>query len=109
VIEVAICEDETAEEYPDVAILRFAGSLSYLKIALDEETYNKYIPADVSENSKDADGRLFGKPVWDFKYPESSFFITENKFMVCSISLTRPGDVVYVACGSTYPLVLRPG
>ena len=29
-IEVAICEDETAEEYIDVAILRFAGSLSSL-------------------------------------------------------------------------------
>ena len=82
--------------------------VAYLKIALDEETYNTYIPADVSEDSKNADGQLFGKPVWDFKYPESSFFITEDKFIGCSISSTRPGDVVYVAHGSTYPLVLRP-
>lgn len=82
--------------------------VAYLKIVLDEETYNKYIPTDVSEDSKNADGRLFGKPVWDFKYPESSFFITEDKFMGCSISLTTPGDVVFIACGSTYPLVLRP-
>lgn len=82
--------------------------VAYLKIVLDEEVYNTYIPADVSEDSENADGRLFGKPVWDFEYPESSFFITENKFMGCSISPTRPGDVVYVALGSTYPLVLRP-
>jgi hypothetical protein len=82
--------------------------VAYLKIALDKKTYDRYIPADVSEDSKGADGRLFGKPVWDFKYPESSFFITEDKFMGCSISSTRPGDVVYVACGSTYPLILRP-
>lgn len=81
--------------------------VAYLKIALDEEIYNKYIPADISQDSEDADGRLFGKPVWDFAYPESSFFITEDKFMGCSISLNRPGDVVYVARGSTYPLVLR--
>jgi hypothetical protein len=28
--------------------------------------------------------------------------------MGCSISSARPGDVVYVAYGSTYPLILRP-
>ena len=82
--------------------------VAYLKIALGEELYNTYIPTDVSEDSKNADGQLFGKPVWDFKYPEASFFITEDKLMGCSISSTRPGDVVYVARGSTYPLVLRP-
>ena len=49
-----------------------------------------------------------GNPVWDFTYPESSFFIAEDRFMGCSICSTRPGYVVYVACGSTYPLVLRP-
>ncbi len=81
--------------------------VAYLKIALDEETFNTYIPVDVSQDSKNADGRLFGKPVWDFKYPESSFFITEDKSMGCAISSTRPGDVVYIPRGSTYPLVLR--
>jgi Heterokaryon incompatibility protein (HET) len=30
--------------------------VAYLKFALDEETYNKYIPPDVSEESKHADG-----------------------------------------------------
>ena len=82
--------------------------VAYLKLALDEETYNKYIPPDVSEKSKHADGHAFGKPVWDFKYPESSFFITEGGLTGCSISTTRPGDMVYVALGSTYPFTLRP-
>jgi hypothetical protein len=82
--------------------------VAYLKLALDEETYNKYIPPDVSEKSKHADGHAFGKPVWDFKYPESSFFITEGRLTGCSISTTRPGDMVCVALGSTYPFILRP-
>jgi hypothetical protein len=88
--------------------LLFHNFVAYLKIALDEETYNKYIPPDVSEESKHADGHAFGKPVWDFKYPESSFFITEGRLIGCSVSTTRPGDVVCVALGSTYPHVLRP-
>ena len=82
--------------------------VAYLRLLLDEEVYNTYVPADVSEVAKNSDGRLFGKPVWDFSYPESSFFITEDKFIGCSITSTRPGDVIYVARGSTYPLVLRP-
>jgi Heterokaryon incompatibility protein (HET) len=82
--------------------------VAYLKIVLDEETYNKYIPPDVSEESEHADGHAFGKPVWDFEYPESSFFITEGGFIGCSISTTRPGDMVCVALGSTYPYILRP-
>jgi hypothetical protein len=82
--------------------------VAYLKIALDEETYNKYIPPDLSEESKHADGHAFGKPVWDFKYPESSFFITEGRLIGCAVSTTRPGDMVCVALGSTCPFVLRP-
>ena len=82
--------------------------VAYLKFALDEETYNKYIPPDVSEESKHADGHAFGKPVWDFKYPESSFFITEGRLIGCSISTTRPRDMVCVALGSAYPFILRP-
>ena len=82
--------------------------IAYLKIALDQETYNKYIPAYVSEESKDGDGHAFGKPVWDFKYPESSFFITEGRLLGCSISTTRPGDIVCAPLGSTFPLILRP-
>ena len=82
--------------------------VAYLKIVLDEETYNKYIPPDLSERSKLADGHAFGKPVWDFDYPESNFFITRNRFIGCTISTTRPGDLVCVALGSTYPFILRP-
>ncbi|KAL3425519.1 heterokaryon incompatibility protein [Phlyctema vagabunda] len=81
--------------------------VKYLRLVLDEEIYDKYIPRDVFEASEDADGRLFGKPVWDFTYPESSFFITENNLAGCSVASTRPGDVIFVAHGSTYPLVLR--
>jgi hypothetical protein len=51
-------KSDPADEH--LLVQRFAA---YLKIALDQKTYDKYIPADVSEDSKDADGRLFGKPV----------------------------------------------
>lgn len=82
--------------------------VAYLKIVLDEETYNRYIPSDLSKRSELADGHAFGKPVWDFDYPESNFFITKNRFFGCTISTTRPGDLVCVALGSTYPFILRP-
>lgn len=82
--------------------------VAYLKIVLDDETCNRYIPSDLSEKSKLADGHAFGKPVWDFDYPESNFFITKNRFFGCTISTTRPGDLVCVALGSTYPFILRP-
>lgn len=82
--------------------------VAYLKIILDEETYKKYIPPDLFQRDKDADGRLFGKPVWDFDYPESNFFITENQFIGCTVSTVVPGDVVCVVLGSTYPYVFRP-
>ena len=82
--------------------------VAYLKIVLDEETFSKYIPPELSEQSKDANGYAFGKPAWDFKYPESSFFITENGYIGCTVSTVRQGDLVCVALGSTYPFVLRP-
>ncbi|KAH6718857.1 heterokaryon incompatibility protein-domain-containing protein [Leptodontidium sp. MPI-SDFR-AT-0119] len=50
--------------------------VAYLKLVLDDEIYNKYRPADVSDEAKHANGLEFGKPVWDFTYPESSFFLT---------------------------------
>ena len=82
--------------------------VAYLKIVLDEKTYDKYILADLSEQSRHADRHIFDKPVWDFPYPESSFFITSNELMGCTISSVRRGDLVCVALGSTYPLILRP-
>lgn len=82
--------------------------VAYLGITLDNETYDSCIPSDLSEESKGADGHAFGKPVWDFKYPDSSFFITEGNSIGCAIASTEPGDLVCVALGSTYPLILRP-
>ncbi|PVH72238.1 hypothetical protein DL98DRAFT_660192, partial [Cadophora sp. DSE1049] len=82
--------------------------VAYLKMVLDEETFNKYIPPDVREESKHADGLEFGKPVWDFTYPESSFFLAESGLVGCCVSTARPEDIVYIALGSKYPFVLRP-
>jgi 2EXR family len=48
VIEVATCEDETAEEYTDVAILRFAGSLSSL---LEEDFGTRVVEGEPLETS----------------------------------------------------------
>ncbi|KJZ75257.1 hypothetical protein HIM_05451 [Hirsutella minnesotensis 3608] len=82
--------------------------VAYLKLVLDEDTYNKFIPLEVSEESAQANGHVFGKPVWDFKYPDSSIFTTDGGLVGCCVSTTMPGDVVSVAFGSTYPFVLRP-
>lgn len=98
--------DEYTEPADERCLLH--NFIAYLKIVLDKETYDKYIPSDLSEKSRHADGHSFGKPVWEFKYPESSFFITGNGFMGCTVSMVRQGDLVCVALGSTYPLILRP-
>lgn len=82
--------------------------VAYLGIVLDKETYDKYIPLHVSDESRQADGLLFGKPTWDFTYPESSFFITDTGLLGCSVSSSQHGDVIAIPLGSTYPLVLRP-
>ena len=81
--------------------------VAYLKIVLDEETFDQLIPSQLAANSETADGHAFGTPVWDFKYPESSFFIARNGLVGCCISTTAPGDVVCVVPACTYPLVLR--
>lgn len=83
--------------------------IAYLRSVLDDdEAFTKYIPPDLREESIHADGHAFGKPVWDFEYPESSFFITQGGLIGCSVSSSRPGDVVAVALGNTYPFILRP-
>lgn len=94
---------EPASEYK--AVRNFAA---YLQIVLDRETFAKYIPTTLSKDLQHADGRAFGKPVWDFDYPESSLFITERGSVGCCVAVTEPGDSVFVPCGSTYPMVLRP-
>ncbi|KAL8816376.1 MAG: hypothetical protein Q9223_004605 [Gallowayella weberi] len=82
--------------------------VAYLKLVLDAETFSKYIPPELSEQSRDANGSVFGKPAWDFKYPESTFFITDNGFIGCTVTTVKQGDLVCAALGSTYPFILRP-
>lgn len=82
--------------------------IAYLRIVLDEETFKTHIPSALPEEARSADGVAFGKPSWDFKYPESNFFITENGFIGCTVSTVRQGDRVWVALGSRYPFILRP-
>ena len=86
--------------------------VAYLKLVLDEETYNMYIPPDVSEESKHADGLKFGRPVWDFTYPESSFFLTEIGLIGGYLGLApeevQENDVISIFCGCNFPVVLRP-
>ncbi|MCJ1310090.1 hypothetical protein MMC25_003751 [Agyrium rufum] len=82
--------------------------VAYLKMALGKEEHKACILANKSQESHNADGRLFGKPVWDFTYPQSNFFITQNDYIGCSISSISPGDVIFVASGCTFPLILRP-
>jgi hypothetical protein len=82
--------------------------IAYLKIVFDEDTLLSYIAPAVSDESKGGNGYTFGKPVWDFEYPDSGFFITKRGLIGCSVSTTEPGDVVFAPLGSVYPLVLRP-
>ncbi|PNP79445.1 hypothetical protein FNYG_07280 [Fusarium nygamai] len=82
--------------------------VSYLRIVLDDQAYQQYIPPELSKEAEQADGYQFGKPVWDFNYPDSSLFITEKGMIGCCVSTTNPGDIVTIPFGSTYPFVLRP-
>ncbi|KAF2758401.1 HET-domain-containing protein [Pseudovirgaria hyperparasitica] len=81
--------------------------IAYLRLILSNETLNKYIPQNLSEETEYANGLLFGKPVWDFPYPESSFFLTATGMAGCCVSTTQAEDVVFAPLGSTYPFVLR--
>ncbi|KAL8940285.1 MAG: hypothetical protein Q9216_002897 [Gyalolechia sp. 2 TL-2023] len=98
--------DERTDPADERYLLR--NFVAYLKIVLDEETFGRYISSALAEESASANGHAFGKPAWDFEYPESSFFITKNGFFGCAVSAVRRGDVVCVALGSTYPFILRP-
>ena len=82
--------------------------VAYLKLVLDADAYQKYVPPALSVEARYAAGETFGKPVWDFEYPESSVFVTNTGHIGCAISVTEAGDTIFVPLGSTYPLVLRP-
>lgn len=98
--------DEKADPMDEHLLL--LNFVAYLRTALDEETFNKYVPAEISQEATKGDGKAFGKPVWDFDYPESSLFITSSGLIGCSTVTNKPGDIVFIPLGSTYPLVLRP-
>ncbi|KAF1982508.1 hypothetical protein K402DRAFT_340114 [Aulographum hederae CBS 113979] len=56
-----------------------------------------------------SDANAFGKPVWDFDYPTSTIFATQKHELIgCSTAVNRPGDLVFLPFGCTYPLILRP-
>lgn len=80
---------------------------AYLVMVL-EASFSEYVTEDGAVISHDADGDAFGKPVWDFDYPESSIFRTNDGLIGCCTSVVESGDIVFIPLGSTYPLVLRP-
>lgn len=82
--------------------------VAYLMKIFDDETLSAYISRAFQEGSTHVDGDTFGKPVWDFGYPDSSFFVTEDGHFGCCITSIKPGDVLTIVPGCTYPLVLRP-
>ncbi|KAF3920877.1 hypothetical protein ABW21_db0205878 [Orbilia brochopaga] len=81
--------------------------VAYLRRVLEKETFQKYIPAALSQACSD-DSKEFVEPFRNFIYPDSSFFVTNGRLVGCCISPVTPGDVVAVLMGSTHPLVLRP-
>ncbi|KAI8723093.1 HET domain-containing protein [Fusarium sp. LHS14.1] len=82
--------------------------VSYLRLVLDDQAYQQYVPPELSKEAENADGYQFGKPVWDFNYPDSSIFTTKEGLIGCCISTTDPGDIISIPFGSTYPFILRP-
>ena len=83
--------------------------IAYLHLILSPEVYAQYIPSDLSESANaNGNGHAFGKPVWDFAYPDSGFFVTSGGLVGCSVCVPQQGDMVMAALGSTYPFVVRP-
>ncbi|KAM7211606.1 hypothetical protein V8F06_013023 [Rhypophila decipiens] len=100
--------DEKSDPADEQVLLR--NFVSYLQIVLEREMFERYIPAHVTKYAVagHGDGHAFGKPVWDFKYPESTFFITDGGLLGCSVCIAAEGDIVCAPMGSTYPMILRP-
>lgn len=98
--------DENADPADEKQLL--LNFVAYLNIALEAKTFNRYIPADLAKEAAKGDGKAFGKPVWDFDYPESTLFITTGGLLGCTTAINKPGDIVFIPLGSTYPLILRP-
>jgi len=83
--------------------------IAYLRLVLPSEIYAQYIPSELSESTNaTGNGHAFGKPVWDFTYPDSGFFVTSAGLVGCSVCMPQQGDMVIAALGSTYPFIVRP-
>lgn len=96
------------KSYPSDSQVLLYAFVAYLRLVLEKYIFDKYVPPDLDDAARDADGHAFGKPIWDFEYPESSFFITENGLLGCCMALISPGDLLFAPLGSTYLHVLHP-
>ncbi|KAF2430608.1 hypothetical protein EJ08DRAFT_679140 [Tothia fuscella] len=98
--------DENADPADEKQLL--LNFVAYLNIALEAETFNRCIPADLATEAAKGDGKAFGKPVWDFDYLEFTLFITTGGLLGCTTAINKLEDIVFIPLGSTYPLILRP-
>lgn len=98
-------DDKSYPSEPQVLLHNF---IAYLRMILEKDTFDKYVPSNIDDAARDADGHAFGKPIWDFEYPESSFFITEDGLIGCCMARISTGDLLFAPLGSTYLHVLHP-
>ena len=95
-----------ADANPASEYILLHNFVAYLRLILSPDAFAAYIP-DALQNGT-GDGHAFGKPVWDFSYPDSGFFVTQTGLVGCSVWISQAGDIVGAMLGSTYPFVLRP-
>jgi hypothetical protein len=73
-----------------------------LSVVLPADLFAIYVPADVAELAlQKGNGSAFGKPVWDFAYPDAGFFVTSTGLVGCSVCVPHRGDAVIAPLGST--------
>jgi Heterokaryon incompatibility protein (HET) len=97
-----------ADANPASSQTLLSNLIAYLRLILDADTFNAYISSSLAELAEHSDGHAFGKPVWDFAYPDSGFFVTSNGLVGCSVCIPKPRDLVVAMLGSTYLFILRP-
>ena len=101
-VDLASPASVNAKPAPQPTLLQ--NFFTYLKLILPTQTS---IPIDAPTSAED-DGHAFGKPVWDFPYPDSGLFITSTGLVGCSVCTPREEDVIVAPFGSTYPFIFRP-
>jgi hypothetical protein len=72
---------------PESETILLHNFVAYLKAILNEKSFNERISVELSTAAVTGNGTVFDKPVWDFHYPESSLFITEEGLIGCCIQL----------------------